>query len=416
MTSTHANPDRYGPLDGLVVLDLTQVLAGPYGTQLLGDLGAEVIKVEPVDGDMTRTFPPYYHNEDSAYFLSTNRNKRSLAVNLKDAKGQHLVLDLAARCDVVIDSFRPGVMDRLGLGQALLRERNPRLITCSITGFGEYGPYRDRPAFDMIIQALSGGMSLTGEPNGRPVRAGIPVGDLCAGMFAVIGILAATYERDRSGLGQHVEISMLDGQISMLSYQGVYYLMGGDVPGPQGRGHASIPTYHSFEAADGQDVLVCCVTERMWQSLCTVLNLSHLTQDPRFETNETRQEHRKELWPLLKAAFKVKPRDHWLQTLNAVSIPVAPVNRLDEALTDPHVVERRMVVDVEHVLGGTMKLLGNPIKFSRTTAETYRSPPVLGGDTGDILERKVGLSKEEMASLIEQGIVVYRPLAGGGEA
>src|SRR5712671_3891100 len=271
-------------LQGLIVLDMTQVLSGPYCTQVLGDLGAEVIKLEAPQGDLARAMQPHFVGPDSVYFVSLNRNKRSVVVDLKTPEGVELVRRLAAACDVVVENNRPGVLARLGLRADELRKDNSRLIWCAISGFGQDGPYRDKPAYDMIVQALAGGMSLTGEPGGRPVRAGIPIGDIAAGMYAAIAILAALNRRHASGQGETIDISMLDCHAAMLTYQAAYFLHAGQAPGRQGSGHDSIPVYRVFTGGDGNDFVVCAITEANWLALCRVLD-KRLDADPRFATS-----------------------------------------------------------------------------------------------------------------------------------
>jgi CoA:oxalate CoA-transferase len=392
------------PLEGVRVIDLSMFLAGPYCTQQLADLGAEVIKIEPRQGDSTRVLPPHFHEGESLYFLSTNRSKKGMSIDLQQAQGREILYRLVATADVVVDNFRPGIMAKLGADYETLMQVNPRIICCSISGFGQDGPYASRPAYDMIVQALSGGMSITGEPGGRPVRAGIPIGDICAGLHAVIGIQAALRERERSGKGQFIDISMLDVQVAMLSYQGVYHLFSGEVPGGQGRGHASIPTYASFQAGDKRDVLICANTEKMWVALCEVLDLPGLPTDARFLTNELRHTHRGELEPLLEQAFSARSRTDWLDLLNARGVPCAPVNSIADALEDPQVRHRGMVDKIEHTLGGEVGVLGNPIKMSRSPGAAFRSPPLFGEHTNEIL-RDLGFPEAEIAQWRDQGVV-----------
>src|ERR1700681_90495 len=294
-------------LQGLRVLDMTQVLSGPYCTQVLADLGADVIKLEPPHGDLARTMQPHFIGDDSVYFVSLNRNKRSIVVDLKKPEGVDLVRRLAARCDVVVENNRPGVLDRLGLKADEMRKATPRLIWCAASGFGRQGPYRDKPAYDMIVQALAGGMSLTGEPGGRPVRAGIPIGDIAAGMYAGIPILAALNRRHASGQGETIDISMLDCQAAMLTYQAAYFLHAGQAPGRQGSGHDSIPVYRVFTGGDGNDFVVCAITEGNWQALCRVLANPSLATDARFATNRERHHNRLALWAVLEDEFKACP-------------------------------------------------------------------------------------------------------------
>ena len=335
------------PLAGVRVLDLTQFLSGPYATMILGDLGAEVIKVEPPQGDATRTIPPNFVGEDSAYYLSINRNKRSIVIDLKKPQGRELVLRLAKACHIVIENNRPGVVDRLGLGYSELSRANPAIIWASISGFGQDGPYRDYPAYDMIVQALSGGMSLTGEAGRLPVRAGIPIGDLAAGMFSVIGILAALHECKTTGRGKQIDVAMLDSQVSMLCYQAAYYLVSGKVPGPQGREHESFATYRTCLAGDGVSVVVCANTEKMWQDMARILGLGELVDDERFRTNTDRHVHRDALVPLLEQAFLKRPAEAWVLEFRQAGIPVGVVNKPDPGLAHPQVRHRSTVTRIE---------------------------------------------------------------------
>jgi CoA:oxalate CoA-transferase len=367
------------PLDGLRVVDLTTFLSGPYGTQVLADLGADVVKVEPPAGDASRGVPPYIVDGDSAYFHAINRGKRSVVADLKTADGVGFVRALADQADILVENYRPGVLARLGITYTDVAARNPGIVWCSISGFGQDGPYQDRPAYDMIVQAMSGGMSLTGERDGPPVRSGIPLGDLTAGLYAVIGILGALHQRDRTGRGGQIDVAMLDCQISMLSYQGVYHLLAGAQPGRQGRGHDSIPTYRAFTASDGVDVMVTANTERMWVSLCEVLGLPELPADPRFGTSAARQANRQELDPLLEKAFRERTAADWMPLLRAGRIPAARVNTVAEALADPQVRHRGMVLDLPAEGDRpAMRLLGNPVKIPGTEQLVPRRPPRLG--------------------------------------
>jgi CoA:oxalate CoA-transferase len=411
MKSLNSSPDfeksqaqPRAPLEGIRVIDLSMFLAGPYCTQQLADLGAEIIKIEPRQGDSTRALPPHFHQGESLYYISTNRSKKGISLDLQSPEGRQILHRLVATADVVIDNFRPGVMKKLEADYETLAQINPKIICCSISGFGQDGPYALRPAYDMIVQALSGGMSITGEPGGRPVRAGIPIGDICAGLHAVIGIQAALHERARSGQGQFIDISMLDVQVAMLSYQGVYHLFSGEVPGGQGRGHASIPTYASFQSEDKLDVLICANTEKMWVSLCEVLELTDLASDARFLTNELRHQHRSELEPLLNQAFAKRARADWLERLNAHGVPCAPVNTIEEALADPQVRHRNMVNKLAHTLGGEVEVLGNPIKMSRSPSATVRSPPLFGQHTDEVL-RSIGCPDEDILQWRKQGLI-----------
>jgi len=412
--NAHASPqgpNGEGPLRHLRVLDLTQFLSGPYATQILGDLGADIIKVETPDGDMTRQLPPHFVGPDSAYYLSVNRNKRSLAVDMKTQEGRELVRDLALASDVVIENFRPGVIERLGLSYADLSSQKPELIWCSISGFGRDGPYRDRPAYDMIVQAMSGGMSLTGETDGHSVRSGIPLGDLAAGMYGVIGVLAALADRDRSGKGRCIDIAMLDCQISMLSYQAAYYLASGHVPSRQGRGHDSIPTYRSFTCGDGADVVITANTERMWKALCEVLDRPDLAEDERFRVNQLRYRNREALWEIIEAIFATRPAAAWVEALVAAEIPAAAVNTLDRSLNDQQVLYRNMVLQLAGRDGEVLRVAGNPVKFVGEPEIEHHFPPQLGDDEDLVFSELLKLSPERIGALRESGVIGRRATA-----
>jgi CoA:oxalate CoA-transferase len=400
-----------GPLSGVRVLDLTQFLSGPFGTQILGDLGAEIIKVEPPSGELSRTVPPYFVEGDSAYYLAVNRNKRSVVIDLKTPEGAALVRDLATKCDVLVENNRPGVMARLGLDQDVLRELNPRLVYCSISGFGQTGPDKDLPAYDMIVQAMSGGMSLTGVAGEEPVRAGIPLGDLTAGMYGAIGILAALHERHATGRGRFIDVAMLDAQVAMLCYQGAYYLHSGVVPGPQGRGHDSIPTYRSFVCGDGVALVVTANTERMWTDLCRALGVPELAVDTRFKTSSQRLANRLVLWPILEERFGSQPAATWLRKLREVSIPCGPVNTLDRALGSEQIAHRGMVMPLRSEAGSDVRVPGNPIKFGVDRAEAPAIyPPHLGQDTDAVLQDLLALGARQLQVLKNQGVLrQYEP-------
>ena len=393
------------PLAGIRVLDLTQFLAGPFATQILGDLGAEVIKLEAPSGDWSRSLPPHFVGPDSAYYLSVNRNKKSVVADMKSADGLALVKRLVGASDIVMENFRPGVLDRLGLVYEELAEENEGLIWCSISGFGQNGPDRDRPAYDMIVQALSGGMSMTGEPGEPAVRAGIPIGDLCAGMYGTIGVLAALEARRRTGKGRLVDVAMLDCQVAMLCYQAAYFLHSGNEPGRQGRGHASIPTYRSFDAGNDTELVITANTERMWRALCGVLGREELADDPRFATNDDRYANRFELWPLLEAAFQEKDADAWVPLLLEAGIPVGRVNTLGAAFSNPQIVQRDMVLELTAGDGRRVRVAGNPIKFAADVPSPAGFPPLLGQDTRGVLADVLGLGEDEIEVALSEGIV-----------
>ncbi|MDC0033330.1 CoA transferase [Alphaproteobacteria bacterium] len=396
---------RLGPLSGIKVLDLTQFLAGPFSTQILADLGANVIKLEAPSGDWSRTLPPHFVESDSCYFLSINRNKKGVVIDMKTPEGLKLVKRLADKCDILMENFRPGVLDRLGLGFEDLRQRNPGLIWASISGFGQDSPYRDRPAYDMIVQAMSGGMSLTGEPGRAAVRAGIPLGDLSAGMYAAIGSLAALEERKQTGKGKFIDISMLDCQVAMLTYQAAYYLHSDEIPGRQGSGHESIPTYRSFAAANNTELVITANTERMWKGLCEVLGLAKLIEDSRFVTNDDRFKNREALWPLLDKAFQQREAAEWVPFLLDAGVPVGEVNTVADALKDPQVRHRNMVLELVNENGDLARVTGNPIKFRGIDEGPHQYPPSLGADTRAALCEVLGLSDVEYETYRKGGIV-----------
>ena len=395
-------------LRGIRVLDLTQFLSGPFATQILADLGADVIKLEPPQGDPIRAVPPHFVGENSVYYLCINRNKRALAVDMKVAEGRKLVKKLALASDIVMENFRPGVLERLGFSADALRKEKPSLIWCSISGFGQDGPYRNKPAYDMIVQALSGGMSLTGEPDGAAVRAGIPVADLGAGLYSAIAVLAALNRRHATGNGETIDISMLDCQAAMLCYQAAYYMHSGVVPGRQGRGHESIPTYRSFACKDGVAVVITANTERMWQGLARALGREDLLADPKYATNKDRLAHREVLWPILDEAFRARPADEWLPLLEAEEIPVGVVNTLDRVVSDPQILHRDMVLNLESADGRRSGVMGNPIKFKDADAEARSYPPDLGADTSAVLREVLDLSRDDIDELIRLKAIVAK--------
>lgn len=398
-------PTDAGPLAGLRILDFTQFLSGPYGTQILGDLGAEIIKIEAPEGDLSRTVAPNFVRGDSVYFHTINRNKRSIVLDLKREGAVDVVRALLDGSDIVMENFRPGVLARLGIDREVEMAKRPSLIWCSITGFGQDGPARDLPAYDMVVQAISGAMSLTGEEGGRPLRTGVPVGDLAAGLHAVIGVLAALERRRNTGEGDFVDISMLDGLVAMLNYQATYYLHSGVLPRPQGTGHDSVPTYRTFAAGDGQDIVTTANTERMWVSMATVLGHPELVDDPRFATNTERLAHKEELWEVIEPAFRRKPAAEWVRLFNEASIPVALVKSVPEALVDPQVQHRDMVIELRDDDGTTVSVLGNPIKIERAARTAHRFPPALGADAVEVLRDFAGLDAATIDDLIERGVV-----------
>jgi CoA:oxalate CoA-transferase len=393
--------NRSGPLKHVTVIDLTQHLSGPFASQILGDLGAHVIKVEPPTGDPTRHIGPYFMDGDSAYFLSVNRNKESICLDLKAPQGKAALLALVKHADVVIENYRPGTLAKLGIDHDVLMSVNPKIVLCSISGFGQNGPYRDLPAFDMIVQALSGGMSLTGEIGGSPVRSGLPIGDLCAGMYGVIGTLTGLLQVAAEGKGAYIDVAMLDTQVSLLSYVASYYLLAGHISGPQGRSHMSIPTYRAFTCGDGREVVVTANTPRMWAGLCEALGVPHLVEDARFRNNEVRRDNRDQLDVLLESAALHWKLPELLERLTTGGVPCAPINHLDEALQDPQVEQRDMILDIDGPRGH-FRAVGNPVKMSDGLTE-HTMPPKLAQHTEQVLRTVGQLSDDEIGDLITSG-------------
>lgn len=392
------------PLAGVRILDLSQMLAGPYGSMILADLGAEVIKIEkPGSGDIARGMPPHFFHGESVYFLSINRNKKSLTLDLKTEKGLHIFYRLVEKSDVVYDNFRPGVLQKLRIDYGHLKKINPRIISCSVSGYGQTGPFKDRPAFDLIIQARGGIMSYTGEPGRMPVRMGAPMGDLAGGLFAAQGIMAALYQREKTGLGQQVDISLLDCQISLLIYRGLYYLYAGEIAQPVGSGHVSGVPIRAFKTKTF-DIVVDANTDKFFYELCAGMELPELISDPRFRTRADRLKNRAELYAILEERFLQKTGEEWLQILEG-RLPVGPINTIDMALNDPQVLMRNMVVEIPHRSGEKMKLIGNPIKLPQAGAEFFSPPPTLGEHMEIILRDILNLSTAEILQLREEKII-----------
>ncbi|MEM9759458.1 MAG: CoA transferase [Pseudomonadota bacterium] len=395
------------PLEGLRILDLTHMLSGPYGGMLLADLGAETIKIEPLKGEGTRrllaTDPRNSLDGQGAYYLTLNRNKQSVAIDLKNEAGLEVFYDLVRTSDVVLENFSAGVARKLRIDYDRLSAINPRIITCGISGFGSAGPSYQRPAFDQVVQALGGGMSITGQSSAEPTRAGIPIADLGGGMFGVMGILAALYERERSGRGQHVDISMLDCQISMLNYMATMYFLSGDTPEPIGNSHFVHVPYNSYPTADGH-IIIAVIFDGFWTNLLEVIN-EPAFRDDKYLTQPGRLEDKAFIDARLAEIFSTQPSEYWLQRLEEKRIPCARVNRVDEALADEQVLARNMVVELHHPNGASTKGPGNPIKLSRTDEESFSPAPLLGQHTQDVLCGLLGYSSEQLSSLRDEGVV-----------
>ncbi len=394
-------------LSGVRILDLTHMLSGPYGGMILADLGAETIKVEPLHGEGTRkllaTDPDNSLEGMGAYFITLNRNKKSVAIDLKSEAGKAEFYKLVEKSDVVLSNFGAGVAERLGIDFDTLSQHNPRIITCTVTGFGSDGPGHNRPAFDQVAQATGGGMSITGTDPEHPVRAGIPIGDLGGGMFGVMGILSALFERERSGVGQHVDISMLDCQISLLNYMATMYFLSGEDPHPIGNSHFVHVPYNTFRCADGF-IVIAVITDNFWQNLKQVVECPEF-DDPVLDGQPGRWAARDMINSRLEEILGTNTCDHWLAQLEAKRIPCAPVNKFSQALSDPQVLHRNMVIDLKHPGGASTRGPGNPIKLSRSGAEEFTPAPLLGQHTDEVFNQVLGYSEAEVASLREKGVI-----------
>jgi crotonobetainyl-CoA:carnitine CoA-transferase CaiB-like acyl-CoA transferase len=393
-----------GPLQGIRVIDLTRVLAGPFATQSLGDLGAEVLKIEaPGGGDETRRFPPFIAGE-SHYFLGINRNKKSLVIDLQQAAGADILRRLVAGADILVENYRPGVMDRLGLGYDALKALNLGLIYCAISGFGLTGPLRDKPSFDIVTQALTGALSINGERGQMPVKLGIPLGDMVGGIFGPMAILAALHERSRTGKGRLIDISLYDGLIGMLGYFTQLAFITGEDPPPMGSSHPNIVPYGSFPAADGA-IIIAVLSESFWGKLCDALERPDLAQDPRFLTPTLRRDHRDEVDRAIGEVTLTRSVAEWQERLTRFDVPHAPVLGVTAALDHPHALAREMVVTAEHATAGALRLAGRPIKFPGAPQTASTAPPTLGQHTAQVLAEELGFSTEEIAALRRDGVI-----------
>jgi crotonobetainyl-CoA:carnitine CoA-transferase CaiB-like acyl-CoA transferase len=405
-----------GPLAGIRVLDLSRVLAGPWAGQNLADLGAEVIKIErPKVGDDSRAFgPPWVKDaqgrdtRDSAYFTSANRGKKSVTVNLQQAEGQALVRALAAKSDVLLENYKFGDLARYRLGYEDLQKINPRLIYCSVTGFGQTGPYKERPGYDFMIQGMGGMMSVTGEPDGAPgggpQRAGVPIADIITGMYASIAICAALAHRAQSGKGQHLDLALLDSQIALLAYQNTNYFATGKPPRRIGNLHPNIVPYQPFRAADGE-VILACGNDNLYRKFCEAAGCAELASDPRFETNGKRVENRVELTRLLGEIFRKRSKKDWVELLDAAGVPNGPINDIAQVFAEPQVKARGVKIEVEHPVAGRLPMVASPMRFSGTPLEHKTPPPLLGQHTDQVLKELLGKDAAEIARLREGGAI-----------
>ncbi len=401
-----------GPLSHIRVLDLSRVLAGPWAGQNLADLGAEVIKIErPGVGDDSRAFgPPWVKDRDgkdtrdSAYFTSANRGKKSVTVNLALAEGQALARELALACDVLIENYKYGDLARYGLGYEQLRELNPRLVYCSVTGFGHTGPYRERPGYDFMIQGMGGMMSVTGEPDGTPQRAGVPIADIITGMYASIAICAALAHREHSGRGQHLDLALLDSQIALLAYQNTNYFATGVPPARIGNLHPNIVPYQPFRASDGE-LILACGNDNLYRKFCEAAGCPELARDARFATNGKRVENRAELARLLGDVFSKRTKREWLEVLQAAGVPNGPINDVAQVFEEPQVKARGVRIELEHAAAGRLSMVASPMRFSGTPIEYQSAPPVLGQHTAEVLRELLGKKDADIARLRDGGVI-----------
>lgn len=391
-------------LENLVVLDLTRVLAGPYAAMMMADFGANIIKIEaPKVGDDSRAFGPFVGKE-SVYFMSLNRGKRSMTLNLKEPEARELFKEMVKKADVVLENYRPGTMEKFGLGYDELKKINPKLIYTACSGFGHTGPYSQKPAYDVIVQGMGGVMSITGQEGGEPTRVGASIGDITAGLFATIGTVTALYHREITGVGQKVDVAMLDCQVAILENAIARYLSSGIVPKPIGNRHPSITPFEAFKAEDGY-VIIAVGNDKLWATFCNLIGKPELITDERFLSNAKRTENQKALKAILDTVFPGKTVSAWIEILEAAGIPAGPINTVDRIINDIQIKERNMIVETDHPVAGKVKMAGVPIKLSETPGSVEKAAPLLGQHTEEILQEILGYSSEKVAELRSKNVL-----------
>jgi crotonobetainyl-CoA:carnitine CoA-transferase CaiB-like acyl-CoA transferase len=396
--------DVIAALGDLVVLDLSHALAGPFASTMLGDYGAEIIKIEPLDGEIARAWGPPFYDGESSYFVNLNRNKKSVALDLKHPDGKAIFFKLLDGADVVLENLRVGTVDKLGIGYAAASARQPRVIYCSISGFGQDGPYRQRAAFDLVVQAESGMISITGEPGGRGVRAGVSIADITAGMYAAFGILTALHARQTTGRGQFIDVSMLEGQLGILSGMIGAYVADGIVPGPLGTAYGALLPYQTFRTRT-RDIAIGVGSDKLWRTFCPLLGLEALTDDPRYVTNAARNANRATLVAALQEAFLTRSYEEWESILLAAGVPIGAVNTLDAVMTHPQIAARRALVESEHPVAGAVTMTAPPVRMSETPGSVRAPAPLLGQHTEQVLRQRLALSDNEIARLRTAGVI-----------
>jgi crotonobetainyl-CoA:carnitine CoA-transferase CaiB-like acyl-CoA transferase len=391
-------------LDDVTVLDLSHALAGPFASTLLADYGAEVLKIEPLDGDIARGWGPPFYGSETAYFVNLNRNKKSIAIDLKREEGRAIFFRLLERADVVLENLRVGAAARLGIDYPQVCAKQPRVVYCSISGFGQNGPDRDRAALDLVVQAESGMISVTGEPGGRGVRCGVSIADLTAGLYAVVGILTALHARTRTGRGQYVDVSMLEGQLALLSGMIGAYIADGIVPQPLGTAYGALLPYQTFRTRT-RDIAIGIGSDKLWRAFCPLLGLAPLVDDPRFVTNAARSANRGELIAILQEAFLTRTYEEWQAVLQPAGVPVGAINTLDEVVAHAQVAARGTLVECVHPVAGAVRSVGPPVRLSDTPGAVRTPAPLLGQHTAEILRERLGLSDGEIDRLARDGVI-----------